>query len=268
MNVQFPNLLEAGVIGPSELKNRVALAPMTTNFSTPDGYVTEQLKAYYEARAKGGVGLLIVEPGGVDLATGKVIGRELAIDHDKTIPGLTELARVIQNQGAKAVIELTHGGREAQADMISVQPVGPSPIASPDWSFRGSMERWMTDPRWPVPKELTLEDIKRLVACFIQAAERAAQAGFDGVDIHAAHSYLISQFLSASANQRTDQYGGSLENRAGFLIDILKGIKASLGSDFAVLCRIDGVESNIEGGLTFEEGVRVANYLLKEGTLS
>ncbi len=247
---QFSRLLEPGKIGQMTLKNRIVMPPMGTNFASEGGYVTQRIKDYYEARAKSGIGMSIVEVSCVDAPEGISISRQLVIDDDKFIPGMKELAETIQRHGVKAVLQLHHAGRLARAEVTGRQPVAPSPIPSLD----GEM-----------PRQLTEGETARLVTCFAQAAVRAKKAGFDGLEIHGAHGYLVHQFLSPASNQRRDRYGGSLENRARFLIEILKSIRAEVGRGYPLWCRLSCTEIGIENGITIEEAIQVARMAEKVG---
>ena len=200
-------------LGEMAIKNRFVVAPIGTNFATADGFVTEQLKAYYGERAGGGAGLVIVDEGCVDALTGKGTAYQTYIDDDKYIPGLRELAGVIRKHGAKAAIQLHHAGRLAATRHTGCPPVAPSVIAAPG----GDM-----------PRELSIAEIEAIVDRFARGAERAQKAGFDGVEIQAVHGYLITSFLSADSNRRLDTYGGHLRNRARFLLDIVASVRKPL----------------------------------------
>lgn len=247
---KFEKLLEPGWIGSMRLRNRIIMPPMGTEFATEEGYVTEQMKAYYEERAKGGVALVIVEVSCVDYPRGKALRGQISIGHDKYLPGLAELAEVIKRHGAKAAIQLHHAGRSTTTAIVGCQPVAPSPIAPPGYEN---------------PRELTAEEIGELVSCYALAAERAKKAGFDGVEIHGAHLYLIAQFLSAAWNRRRDIYGGSLENRARFLLEIIKQSREMVGSRYPLWVRVNGAEYGTENGITLEETQKVARWAEKAG---
>lgn len=236
-----------GRIGRMDLNNRIVMLPMGTHYADDDGFVTERLLDFYEERAKGGVGLVIVEVSCVDSPVGKLLGHMMVIDDDKYLPGLTRLARVIRKHGARAAIQLGHAGNATRSKITGMQPVAPSPV-----------KRWGL---YEVPREMTTEDIRAAVHRFADAAERARRAGFDAVEIHAAHSYLVSQFLSSAWNQRQDQYGGSLANRTRFLLEIIAAIRERVGDDFPVWCRINGEEEGIEGGTTIEEAQAIARLV-------
>jgi 2,4-dienoyl-CoA reductase-like NADH-dependent reductase (Old Yellow Enzyme family)/thioredoxin reductase len=247
---QFPKLFEPGRIGRMELKNRLVMPPMATNYALKDGTVTDRQIDYYEERAKGGIGLVIVEFSVVDSPVGKGAMRQIVIDDDRFIDGLSKLAEAIKRHGARAAIQIHHAGRQTSSQITGHQPVAPSPIP-----VQGGEQ----------PRELTLEEIEALIVCFGQAAERAKKAGFDGVEIHGAHGYLISEFLSPLSNRRQDAYGGSVENRARFLLDVIKAIRERVGKDYPVWCRLSAMEIGAEGGITLEETQLVAKLAEKAG---
>jgi len=223
---------------------------MGTKHASKEGYVTDQVKDYFEARAQGGAGLIIVEatlvhPGG------RAYENLLEITDDKFIPGLNELVRVIHKHDAKAAIQLQHCGRLAKSRLTGMQPMAPSPIPSPGGE---------------VPRELTVEEIKEIIGYFADAAVRAKRAGFDGIEIHGAHGYLIDQFLSPSSNKRKDNYGGGVQNRARLLIEIIKAVKGVVGGGFPVWCRINAMEYGTEGGTTLEEAKETARLAQEAGS--
>jgi 2,4-dienoyl-CoA reductase-like NADH-dependent reductase (Old Yellow Enzyme family)/thioredoxin reductase len=241
-------ILKAGRIGKLELKNKIVMLPMGTRYgNAKEGYVTDRLRNYYEERAKGGAGLIIVEIACVDTPTGSCLANDLVIDDDKFIPGLSELAAAIKKHGAKAAIQIGHAGNATFSAITGVQPVAPSAVKR-----RGLYE---------IPRELTIEEIQRLVICFAKAAGRAKRAGFDGVEIHGAHLYLVAQFLSSAWNKRQDIYGGDQEKRVRFLLEVINAIREEVGKDFPVWCRINGKEIGIEGGTTLEEAKQTAQMI-------
>jgi len=258
-NQRFEKLFEAGRIGTMKIKNRIVMPPMVTNLADEHGFVTEQMKSYYEERAKGGVGLIVVEATCVQFPKGKISDRALSIDDDKYIPRLKELTRAIKKHGAKVVLQLHHAGRQANPKITYGQPVAPSPIPKPFSVTQGrAVEAKM-------PHELTLKEIEELVDLFTQAAKRAKKAGFDGVEIHGAADYLVAQFLSSAANKRKDKYGGKLENRARFLTDIIKSIKESVGKNYPVICRMNSRQFGKKGVLTLKEGRQIARIAQEAG---
>jgi 2,4-dienoyl-CoA reductase-like NADH-dependent reductase (Old Yellow Enzyme family)/thioredoxin reductase len=246
--IRFRKLVESSQIGRMVVKNRMIMAPMGTALSDERGLVTREMENYYEARARGGVGMVIVENAGVDFPQGRQRMRSLSIYGERTLEGLSRLANVIQKHGARAAIQLHHAGRVAQSRITGLQPVGPSPIAAPNGEL---------------PQELTLDGIATIVTRFRDAALLARKAGFDAVEIHAAHHYLIAQFLSRASNRRHDQYGGSVINRTRLLLEIIHGIREAVSEDFPVWVRINGGEFGIENGLTLEESLEIATSIAK-----
>jgi len=224
------------------LRNRIVMPAMLTRYGSEEGYVTERTKNYYEARARGGAGLIIEEATYVHLR-GKSFPNQLGISDDKFIPDLSQLVQTIHRHGAKAAIQLFHGGRTAKSALSLMQPVAPSPLAS----LGGE-----------VPKELTVDEIAEIVAYFAEAALRAKKAGFDGVEIHGAHSFLIDQFLSRASNKRQDVYGGDLPKRARFLIEVIKAVREAVGRGYPVWCRLNGKEYGIDEGTSLEEAQEIA----------
>lgn len=243
------SIFKPGKIGNMILRNRIVMPAMGTNLGSKEGYVTDRLKYYHRVRAKGGVGLNIVEVACVDTSKGKVNHRQLSIDDDRFLPGLKELAKTIQQEGSKAAIQLHHAGGATRASVIGSQPIAPSPIRRA--------------PFFDVPREMTVEEIRHLVPCFANAAKRAKEAGFDGIEIHAGHVYLLSQFLSRTYNRRQDEYGGNLGNRARFLLEVIRAIRDLVGKDFPVWCRINGEEAG--GGVTLDEAKQVAIMVEESG---
>jgi len=249
--VQYPHLFAPGKIGKCSIRNRVVMPPMATNLGSAFGEVTPELLAYYRRRAQGGVGLIIVENAQVDMFQGRSLTAQIAVDSDKFLPGLRALAEVIHAEGAKTFLQIQHGGRQCTPSTTDgLQPVAPSPVPC---KFLGVM-----------PRALTKEEIRELVEKFAQAALRARLAGFDGVEVHAAHGYLLNEFLSPYTNKRDDEYGGSFENRLRFLLEILARIKELVGEDFVVGVRLS-VEEFVPGGLTLAESQEIARALEASG---
>ncbi len=221
------SLWDPVLIGGVLLRNRAVMPAMGTAYATPQGEVTERLTSYHRARAEGGVGLIISEVCAVH-PSGKAFPSELGIYEDHFIPGLSDLAAAIKSEGAAAAVQLHHAGRETFPSVIGEQPVGPSPIAS-----RAIGQ---------VPRELGEDEVRELAACYARAAARAREAGFDAVEIHGAHGYLVNQFLSPYSNQRLDTYGGDDEGRFRFAREIVREIKREAGPDFPVIFRFSASE--------------------------
>ncbi len=241
--------LESCRIGSLLLRNRIVMAPVTTQYAGARGAVTEQLKAHYETRAAGGAGLIIVEASYV-LPVGQAFANQLGVYDDGLIPGLRKLATAIRGEGCAAAIQLHHGGRMAKSSLSGLQPVAPSAVA---------------DPRGELPKALDETEIESTVRSFADAAKRVCEAGFDAIEIHGAHAYLIDQFISPAANRRTDAYGGCLENRARFLLRVLQAVRHATGPDYPVWLRMNGREYGVEGGTTLEDAVTVAKLAERAG---
>lgn len=251
---KLPRLFTPGQIGNVEIKNRVVMPPMTTRAADADGFVTDEAVAYYNARAEGGTGLITVE-----MASPEQAGRhrhfELGIYDDRFIPGLSRLVAALHERGAKASIQLGHGGGHTRPDINGgMTPVAPSAI--PHVVQEGTTEVI-------IPEAMSRERIHRAIEAFAAAAQRARQAGFDMVEVHAAHGYLISQFLCPIENLRTDEFGGSLENRARLGIEIVKRIKARVGG-LPVIFRLSG-DDFVPGGTTAEEARQVAIWAAQAG---
>ena len=243
---RFRRLIESAKIGGMAVKNRMIMAPMGTALSTGPGLVTDEMEIYYETRAKGGVGLIIVENACIDFPRGKQRAHALSIDGEETIPGLARLAQVIKKHGARVAIQLHHSGRVARSGITGFQPVGPSSIAS----VGGEL-----------PQELTIGEIHTLVARFAKAALLAKNVGFDAVEIHAAHHYLLAQFLSPASNRRIDEYGGSLANRARIVLEVIREVRRTVGQDFPVWCRINAKEFGMDNGLSLEDALDIVGLI-------
>jgi len=246
-------LFAPGRIGPIETRNRVVLPSMTTRAADEAGFVTEDTIAYYVARARGGVGLVTVEMAAPEKA-GRHRHRELGIYDDRFLPGLSRLTRAIHAAGACAAIQLGHGGGHTRVDICGETPIAPSAIPHP--VFEVTLET-------VVPEAMSQERIARTVAAHAAAAARAAAAGFDAVEIHAAHGYLLSQFLCPFENRRTDDYGGPLENRARFPLEVLRAVRAA-APDLGVIFRLNADDFFPEG-MPFEEASEVAAWAADAG---
>jgi 2,4-dienoyl-CoA reductase-like NADH-dependent reductase (Old Yellow Enzyme family) len=240
-------------IGSVEIKNRIVMPPMTTRLSDAEGFVTDESIAYYLARVRGGIGLVTVEMASPERA-GRHRRRELGIYDDRFLPGLQRLVRVIHDGGAKAAIQLGHGGGHTRRDICGETPVAPSAIPHPvfETTFETIIPEAMTKPR-----------IDACIAAFAAAAARAQRAGFDCVEIHAAHGYLISQFLTPFENRRMDDYGGSLENRARFGLEVLRAVKAA-APGIGVIFRLS-VEDYFPEGMPWADGKQVAIWAAAAG---
>lgn len=241
----YKNLLSPGKIGNLELRNRTIFPPMGTAMAK-DGEVTERHIRYHARRAQGGCGMNIVEISGVHYSA--AYPSKIGLYDDKFLPGLTRLASAIKEAGGKACIQLWHGGRQNASDYGA--PWAPSAIPCP-------LVKEM-------PHEITIAEIQEVVAAFGEAADRAKRAGFDAVEIHAAHGYLLDGFLSPHSNKRTDEYGGSFENRIRITLEAIAAVRKSVGKDFPILIRVS-ISANVEGGLTAEEGFKAVKLYEEAG---
>ncbi len=243
----FPHLFSPIQIGNKTAKNRLLMSAMSINFGVDDrGRVTEQLTEYFAARAKGGTGMLLVGGGAVH-PTGLELPDLPALWDDDAIPALKRMVAAVRSHGAAFGVQLMHGGRQSYHD----NKVAPSAIPAPA-VVKG------------IPRALTPEAIEELINAFGDAARRCRESGFDFIEIHAAHGYLINQFLAPNANLRKDQYGGSFENRTRFLMALLDNIRQKAGADFSVGIRING-DDYIENGWGLEEALELAGILEQKG---
>ena len=232
-------------IGSIELPNRIAMAPMKTAYGTTSGQVTDQLVAYFHRRAEGGVGLIISEPLYVD-RRGVEHPKQLGIDADDKLEGLQHLVDAVHEVGAKMFAHINHGGRAANPKAAGGPPEAPSKVPCPRTGF--------------VPEELTESRILDIVRAFANAALRAKMAGFDGVELQFGLGYLVSQFLSAATNLRTDSYGGDPESRLRFAREVFSNVREAIGEDFPICVRISGSEK-IPEGLEIDDAKDLARRL-------
>ncbi len=252
MSTMFPKLFETEKIGGMKLKNRIIKAPQHTGLSAPDGSITERLIRYYKEVALGGVGLIIVEYAWIDNDASRAAPCQIGVADINHIAGLSLLAQTIQANGAKAALQISHAGRQK---FLCAPPIkAPSRVPWEELHLQGC----------PVPQELTFEEVQEIVSAFGDAAGRAQIADFDMVEIHGCHGYLISQFLSPRTNKRTDWYGGSLENRMRFLLEIVQDVRSKVGRDYPLCVRLSGIDYEPDG-TTIEETVELAKRLEKLG---
>ncbi len=275
MSTHYPHLMSPGKIAGLELRNRIVLAAMGSNFAAEDGHCTERLTAYYEARAKGGAGLIVLETSAACWPNGATMPNTVGFSKDEFIPGLRELADRVHAHGAKIAAQLNHGGKMAQEDTAAGRPI---PVPSMVEKGGSDIFNVLTpaeignfikaagpDGMGPQYYEMTESDIGEMVAQFAAAAARAQTAGFDAIEIHAGHGYLIANFLSPATNHRSDQYGGSRENRARFLVETIAAIRAATDEDFPILVRLDAKEYRTEGGIEIADCVETARFCERAG---
>ena len=242
-------LFEENQIGTMKLKNRLIVPAMSTRFVGEDGRATEQFTAYHETRAKGGWALIITEDFLIDEGVG--IKKELpGLWDDGQIEGYKKCTDRIHAAGGKICAQIYHAGRNTHSGITGIHNVGPSPICDPS--------------NREVPHELTAGEIKAIEEKFADAALRARKAGFDAVELHGAHGYLIAQFLSPFSNRRTDGYGGTLENRARFAVETVKAVKEKAGWDYPVLFRISATEF-IDQGMNVEQAKAICRLVEQAG---
>jgi len=247
MQTMFPRLVEPGSIGNVQLKNRMIKAPQHTGLANPDGSITERMLRYYKDVASGGVSMVIVEYAWIDNDASRASPCQLGIASMDHISGLSLLAQTIQANGAKAAIQISHAGRQR---FTLARPKAPSTVPWEEIYAQGC----------PPPDVLTFEEILQVVKSFGQAARKAQIADFDMVEIHACHGYLISNFLSPRTNKRTDWYGGSLENRMRFLLEVIAEIKCQVGSGYPVCVRVSGIDYEPDG-TKIEETIELCKRL-------
>jgi len=243
------NLFSQVKIGKAEISNRLIVSPMVMNYCNNDGTATERFIAYHEAKAKGGWGLIITEDYAVD-PKGKGFSNLPGLWDDSQIESHAELTKRIHKYGTKIVAQIYHAGRQTNHFVIGSPPVAPSPIPCPS--------------NQEIPHELTIKEIQDLAEKFGDCALRAKKAGFDGVEIHGAHGYLIAQFMSPYSNKRTDEYGGSFLNRMRFPLEIISDIRVKAGNDFPIIFRISADEF-VPGGRTIEDTKAIAILAEKAG---
>ncbi len=249
----YEKLFSQGKIGNVTLKNRLVMAPMGIGLAELDGTPSQDMIAFYEARAAGGAGLVIPEITRVNDDHGAGLMRQLSVTKDRHIKPLSCLAEAIHKHGSKVFIQLHHPGREGVSDLIGGQSV----VSASDIPCKVSRQE---------TRALSTEEVKQLIGQFIEGAVRVKKAGCDGVELHCAHGYLLQQFLSPYSNKRTDEYGGSFENRLRMVTEIITGIRQECGSDFAVGVRLSVEEFLDMTGVTedyihIQDGVQIAMAL-------
>ena len=244
----MPKLFDPLRVGKVTLKNRIVMPPMANDLADAQGRVTEGLVAHYARRAAG-VGLVIVEHS-YFTPEGKASLRQLGIHDDAMINGLTKLAASIHAKGTPVCVQVNHSGREGSREVSGLEPVAPSAVPA-----EGSAV---------VPRELKKGEIESLVRLYGEAARRAREAGFDAIEVHGAHGYLLNQFVSPLTNKRADEYGGSLEGRTRFPLAAVKEVRRVVGSDLLVLYRL-GASDGEGRGVTMEEMQTFAQELVDAG---
>ncbi|WP_018963639.1 NADPH dehydrogenase NamA [Coprothermobacter platensis] len=226
-----------------DLKNRIGMSPMCMYSAGDDGISTDWHFVHYGSRAVGGVGLIIQEATAVE-KRGRITGNDLGLWDDSQITPLKKTVDFVHSVGCKMGVQLAHAGRKCEVKGEHI--VGPSPI------------HWSNE--YPTPEELTKDEIKNIVKAFGSAASRAVKVGYDTLEIHAAHGYLIHEFLSPLSNKRTDEYGGSRENRVRFLREVLEEVKGCIPQSMPIFMRVSATDF-VEGGLDIDETVSIVNLV-------
>lgn len=269
----FSSLLQPGRIGTLELKNRIVGAPMGTNYAEDDGTCGERSQAYYEARAKGGAGLLIMGVCAVAFPAGTAEPYQVGISRDDHIPGLAALTRRVHRHGARIAMQLQHAGKTATRDLAAGREMWVPSLPPPT---KTDMLQALTDEEMatfvgglgktrPRLRVMSREDIAVMVTYFADAAARAQAAGMDAVELHAAHTYILAGFLSPYYNRRDDDYGGSVENRARILLETIAAVKQRCGVDYPVWVRLDAEELRTPGGITLADATATARLCQAAG---
>ncbi len=270
----YEHLTSPITIGGMQLRNRIAMSAMGVEIAEEEGHAREPIIAYYEERARGGVGLIITEVAAVAYPRGANAQRQLAVSNDDYLPGLQELTDRVHRHGAKIALQMVHHGKQSRLDTKQGRPV----LMPSMPRFKGAMDMandlsreeigWLmaaTGGERATVKEADAEDIAWVIDAFAGAAERARRAGFDAVELHSAHGYLLSEFLSPAWNFREDEYGGSRENRARLLCEVIQAAKQRAGADFPIWARLDCREFRTPGGITPEDAARTAELAAEAG---
>ncbi len=274
--MDYRHLLQAGRINGMELRNRIFMTPMGSNLAEENGISGDRLRAYYTERAKGGAAMITMGSVSIGFPEGSSNWRQEAISKDEQIPGVKAIADSLHAHGAKLCLQLHHAGLVAMNDMLDGRPIWTPSIPEVGKSDGDMMEGFLEEelaifaapfaamgaPKYRV---MDKQDISYIVDMFASAADRAKRAGADAVELHAGHGYLISAFLNPLINRRTDEYGGSTENRARFLCEVIKGVRAAVGPDFPVWPRMDGTHYLIDGAITIDDAVITARLAQEAG---
>ncbi|MGL4338154.1 MAG: FAD-dependent oxidoreductase, partial [Turicibacter sp.] len=244
---KYTNIFKPLTVKHMTIKNRIIMPPMGSNHGGANGEFVESHIKYYEQRAKGGTGLIIVENACVDFPLGSNGTTQIRINHDSFIPGLYKLTETLHKYGTSVALQINHSGASAMPSRIDgLQPVSASTIPSKTGGA--------------IPRALSKDEIEEIAVKYAQAARRAQLAGFDAVEIHGGHSYLICQFLSPLYNDRTDEFGGSIENRTRFAKMVIEKVRAQVGPFFPILFRISADEL-LEGGNTLDDTLEILEFL-------
>ena len=236
-------------IGLLTIPNRFVRSATHDFMSDDEGYVTDANVELYRRLAEGEVGLIITGHAHVQ-PSGQASPRQMGVFDDRFVAGLARIPETVHHFPSRVILQIAHAGRQTKEKLCGCVPVSSSAVYDPVSKV--------------MPRELSNDEILLLIADFVSAAVRAKRAGFDGVELHAAHGYLLSSFLSPHANRRADEWGGTVENRARVLVEVLRGIKAVCGRDFPVIVKLNSTDF-LEGGLVLDDAVRVACMLEADG---
>ena len=265
---RFDHLLAPGRIGSLALRNRILMCPMGDSLCESDGTISPNQAAYFEARARGGAALLLVGSVSIAYPRASFAARQVAASDDRYLPGLADLADRVHRHGGRIAAQLVHNGQLSLFDVAQGEPLLvpsiPKP-ANPDRystmvtpSEMAAMTSPFTQPTSKLEYHVATEDdIADVIVQFVDAAERCIRAGFDGIELHAGHGYLIDEFLTPSMNTRTDGWGGGIEGRARLLVDIVRALRARFGSELPLWIRINAVEQHKTHGEHFEDQLQV-----------
>ena len=245
MNILFTPIR----IGSLTVPNRFARSATHAYLADDDGFVTKREVELYRRLADGDVGLIITGHAYVQ-PSGKASPRQIAVCDDRFVEGLARVPAAVHAFASRVFLQIAHAGRQTKPKLCGCVPVSPSPVYDPESKV--------------MPRELSGDEIRTLIAAFVAAAVRAKTSGFDGVQLHAAHGYLISSFLSPHTNRRTDEWGGPIENRARVLLETLRGVKSACGLDFPVIVKLNSTDF-LEDGLTLDDAVLIARMLDQAG---
>jgi 2,4-dienoyl-CoA reductase-like NADH-dependent reductase (Old Yellow Enzyme family)/thioredoxin reductase len=268
---RLKHLTQPGRIGSLALKNRMVVSAMGVNLGEEDATCGDRIIAYHERQARGGAGLIITGVASVAWPDGAPVPGPIGLSDDGFLPGLTRLAEAAHKHDAKIAVQLHHGGinaaqdtREGRPLWVPSYPLPPSYTDMGEGMLREEIEAFAGGPQ-PELHVVTREDIQQLVGRYAEAAERARRAGIDGAEIHAGHGYILSGFLSPVMNQRDDEYGGSLENRARFLLEVIAAIRERVGKDFPLWVKLDCGEYGKKEGITLADAVATAKLVEAAG---
>ena len=246
MKSKYPKIFEPITIKRMTIKNRVAMTPMGTNYGETSGEMSNRHMNYYSLRAKGGTGLIILENANIEYPVGSNGTSQIRIDHDSFMPRYYQLVENLHKNGAMVAIQVNHAGASASSARTGMETVSSSNIP--------------TKAGGEIPRPMTREEILTTVKKYGEAAKRVQAIGFDAIEIHCGHSYLMSQFISPYYNKRTDEFGGSVENRLRFPKMVLEEVRKNVGPWFPIIVRISA-EERVPGGNTLEDTLEYLEYL-------